>query len=118
VKPNEKRCAWADSDPLLAKYHDQEWGIAEHDDDKLFELLNLEGAQAGLSWLTVLKKRAGYRKAFEGFDAKRLARWPASKRAAQMKNEGIIRNRQKIMQAAGIVDDHAPGCFRGTRARR
>lgn len=91
-----KRCAWADSDPLLAKYHDEEWGIEEHGDQKLFELLNLEGAQAGLSWITVLRKREGYRKAFEKFDARKLAKWPASKRDAQMKNEGIIRNRAKI----------------------
>ena len=90
------RCEWANSHELLAQYHDEEWGIPVHDDRKLFEMLNLEGAQAGLSWLTVLKKRATYRKAFDGFAAKKIIKYDAKKRQALMKNEGIIRNRLKI----------------------
>jgi len=95
--PNVKKtCKWAQSNELLAAYHDEEWGIPVHDDRLLFELLNLEGAQAGLSWLTILKKRANYRAAFDDFDAARIARYGASKKAALLKNEGIVRNRLKI----------------------
>jgi DNA-3-methyladenine glycosylase I len=90
------RCAWAGPDPLYIDYHDNEWGVPLHDDRALFELLILEGAQAGLSWLTVLKKRAAYRKAFDGFDAKRIALYGEEKVAELLQNSGIIRNRLKI----------------------
>ncbi|HYA75976.1 MAG TPA: DNA-3-methyladenine glycosylase I [Burkholderiaceae bacterium] len=94
--PTKERCRWAQSHELLAAYHDDEWGVPLHDDRKLFELLNLEGAQAGLSWLTILKKRANYRKAFDRFDAKKIARYDSAKKATLLKNEGIVRNRLKI----------------------
>ncbi len=90
------RCSWCTSDPLYTQYHDEEWGRPLHDDQKLFELLILEGAQAGLSWFTILKRREGYREAFDHFDAKKIARYDARKKAALMKNPGIIRNRLKI----------------------
>jgi DNA-3-methyladenine glycosylase I len=91
------RCAWCPPDnPLYIRYHDEEWGVPVHDDRKLFEMLILEGAQAGLSWLTILKRREGYREAFAHFDAKKIARYDKRKRAALLKNPGIIRNRLKI----------------------
>ena len=90
------RCEWATADPLLAVYHDTEWGTPEHDDRKLFEFLVLEGAQAGLSWLTVLKKRENYRRAFDRFDPSRVARYDSRKVKALLADEGIIRNRLKI----------------------
>ncbi|MCI0553904.1 MAG: DNA-3-methyladenine glycosylase I [Anaerolineae bacterium] len=92
----KNRCAWSTSDPLYIVYHDREWGVPVHDDRKLFEMLILEGAQAGLSWITVLKKRENYRKAFNNFDAKKIIKYNAKKIAQLMKNEGIIRNRLKI----------------------
>jgi DNA-3-methyladenine glycosylase I len=93
----KKRCAWCPPDnPLYIRYHDEEWGVPVHDDRRLFEMLILEGAQAGLSWLTILKRREGYREAFEHFDAKKVAHYDARKKAALMKNPGIIRNRLKI----------------------
>ena len=91
-----KRCKWADSHELLADYHDEEWGVPVHDDRLLFEMLNLEGAQAGLSWLTILQKRANYRKAMDRFDAKKIAKYGATKKAELLRNEGIVRNRLKI----------------------
>src|SRR5271155_289276 len=90
------RCPWCLSDPLYLVYHDEEWGVPVHDDRKLFEMLILEGAQAGLSWLTILKRREGYREAFAQFDAKKIARFDKKKMAALLKNPGIIRNRLKI----------------------
>ena len=90
------RCKWATGDELLAAYHDAEWGVPVHDDRHLFEMLNLEGAQAGLSWLTVLRKRANYKRLFDDFDAKKIARYDARRKAALLKDEGIIRNRQKV----------------------
>ncbi|HEX3059445.1 MAG TPA: DNA-3-methyladenine glycosylase I [Usitatibacter sp.] len=90
------RCKWADGDELLAAYHDAEWGVPVHDDRHLFEMLNLEGAQAGLSWLTVLKKRANYKRLFDDFDARRIARYDARRKKALLKDEGIIRNRLKV----------------------
>ena len=98
-KPAIRRCHWADSHELLADYHDAEWGVPVHDDRLLFEMLNLEGAQAGLSWLIVLRKRASYRKAFDRFNAAKIATYDARKRAALMRNEGIVRNRLKINAA-------------------
>jgi DNA-3-methyladenine glycosylase I len=95
------RCAWCTSDPLYLRYHDEEWGVPVHDDRRLFEMLILEGAQAGLSWLTILKRREGYRAAFAGFDAAKIARFSLKKQAALMKDPGIIRNRLKISAAVG-----------------
>ena len=89
------RCAWATT-PLGIAYHDAEWGVPVHDDRVLFEFLILEGAQAGLSWETILRKRENYRKAFAGFDAKKVARFTAVQKRKLMKNEGIVRNRLKI----------------------
>src|ERR1700760_2559089 len=96
------RCRWVPEDkPDYMEYHDTEWGVPVHDDRLLFEMLILEGAQAGLSWLTILRRRAGYRKAFANFDPKKVARFDAKKQSALMKDEGIIRNRLKI---AATVD--------------
>ena len=91
-----KRCAWADSTPLMTRYHDTEWGVPVHDDGMHFELLTLEGAQAGLSWTTILNKRAGYRSAFANFGVRKVARFDRGKIAALMANPGIVRNRLKI----------------------
>ena len=90
------RCPWADKDPLLIDYHDSEWGVPEHDDRALFEKLVLDGFQAGLSWLIVLKKRDNFRRAFDGFDPEKIARYDARKVAALMNDPGIVRNRAKI----------------------
>ena len=90
-----KRCSWPSSELDIA-YHDREWGVPVHDDRVLFEFLILEGAQAGLSWSTILKKRENYRRAFAGFEVKKVARFDASRRNFLMKNEGIVRNRLKI----------------------
>ena len=91
-----KRCAWSGGSPEYIRYHDKEWGVPVHDDRTLFEFLILEGAQAGLSWSTILNKRAGYRKAFADFDAERVARFTTRQIAALLDNEGIVRNRLKI----------------------
>ncbi len=93
---NQKRCPWTGNDPLLIRYHDQEWGVPLHHDRRLFEFLILEGFQAGLSWLTILKKRDNFRKAFDGFDFNRVAGYDTEKMAALMADKGIIRNRLKI----------------------
>lgn len=98
--PDEKtRCDWATSDPLYVEYHDREWGIPQHDDTKLFEMLLLEGAQAGLSWITILRKRENYRKAFDNFDAKKISRYDDKKIASLLADPGIIRNRLKVAAA-------------------
>src|SRR5256714_7294303 len=89
------RCPWAITEPSLT-YHDQEWGVPVHDDRKLFEFLILEGAQAGLSWTTILKKRTNYRKAFDGFRAEKIARYGARDVQRLLNNSGIVRNRLKI----------------------
>jgi DNA-3-methyladenine glycosylase I len=181
-----KRCAWADNDPLMRTYHDEEWGVPERDSRALWEKLMLDGFQAGLSWITILRKRDAFRQAFQGFDPKVVAKFRASDVARLVRNPGIVRSRAKIeatignaraylamqdagddfstfvwtiaggkpirnsgpvpaktplselmsatlkkrgfkfvgpvivyawMQATGIVDDHAPGCFKRTRAR-
>ncbi|MEO7094525.1 MAG: DNA-3-methyladenine glycosylase I [Polyangiales bacterium] len=91
-----KRCAWAGTDPVYVAYHDEEWGVPVHDDRLFFEMLTLEGAQAGLSWITVLRKRDRYRKVFAGFDPKKVARFDAKKQAVLMNDAGIVRNRLKI----------------------
>src|SRR2546425_678372 len=93
--PVKTRCAWARGE-LDVRYHDEEWGVPLHDDRKLFELLILEGAQAGLSWSTILRKRAAYRKAFDRFDATKVARYTLVKARQLMQDEGIVRNRAKI----------------------
>jgi DNA-3-methyladenine glycosylase I len=90
------RCAWCTTDPAYLAYHDTEWGVAVHDDRRLFEMLCLEGAQAGLSWLTILRKRENYLKAFDGFDAEKMARYGVAKRRRLLLDPGIVRNRLKV----------------------
>jgi len=98
MKRSSKRvCGWAAGDnPLMRRYHDKEWGVPVHDDRRLFEFLTLEGAQAGLSWRTILGKRENYREAFAGFDPVRVARFDSRRRTSLMNNPGIVRNRLKI----------------------
>lgn len=93
------RCAWAGSDPLYVQYHDQEWGVPAHDDRHLFEMLILEGAQAGLSWSTILNKRENYRAAFDGFDVAKVARYDEAKVVELLTNPGIVRNKLKVNAA-------------------
>ena len=93
------RCPWAGSDPLYIDYHDTQWGVPLHDERRLFEFLILEGAQAGLSWMTVLKKRENYRAAFDGFDPEKVACYRQDQVRNLLRNEGIIRNRLKISAA-------------------
>lgn len=93
------RCDWCGSDPLYQRYHDEEWGVPVFDDKKLFEFLILEGAQAGLSWITILKRREGYRNAFANFDAEKVARFSPKKIRSLMSDTGIIRNQLKIESA-------------------
>ncbi len=93
------RCPWPGDDLLYIRYHDEEWGVALHDDRRLFEALILDGAQAGLSWLTILRKRDRYRRAFDGFDAERIATYGPEKIDALMADAGIVRNRRKIEAA-------------------
>jgi DNA-3-methyladenine glycosylase I len=97
--PMNIRCAWAGTDPIYLKYHDTEWGIPLHDDRKLFEFLLLDGFQAGLSWITILKKRSNYRKAFDHFEPGKMAAYDLYKVKELLANEGIIRNRLKIEAA-------------------
>lgn len=99
VEDNKPRCAWCTTDPLYIRYHDEEWGVPVYDDQKLFEFLILEGAQAGLSWLTVLKKRAHYRKVFADFDPEKVAGFSEKKIAGLLEDPGIIRNRLKVHSA-------------------
>jgi DNA-3-methyladenine glycosylase I len=93
------RCGWASSDPLYVRYHDDEWGVPLHDDRRLFEMLVLEGAQAGLSWITILRKRENYRKAFDGFDPEKVARYSPARIERLLKDPGIVRNRSKVAGA-------------------
>jgi DNA-3-methyladenine glycosylase I len=95
-KPAKKRCQWAGSDPLYVAYHDKEWGVPSHDDRHLFEMLILEGAQAGLAWITILRKREGYQKAYDNFDAKKIARYTPARKKKLLANPGIVRNRLKV----------------------
>ena len=95
----KKRCTWTGDDPLMIKYHDEEWGVPIKDDRKIFEFIVLEGAQAGLSWKTVLHKREGYRKAFSNFDFKKISKYNEKDIERLMKNPKIIRNRLKILSA-------------------
>lgn len=94
-----QRCKWAGDDPLYQRYHDLEWGVPVHDDRKLFEFLLLEGAQAGLSWITILRKREHYRTAFDGFDPGIVARYRAPKVRALLADAGIVRNKLKVRSA-------------------
>src|SRR5258707_8411734 len=96
--PDQPRCSWATTEAMIA-YHDTEWGVPQHDDRVLFEFLILEGAQAGLSWSTILAKRAAYRKAFSNFDPRKVARYKAEKLSKLLANPGIVRNRLKISAA-------------------
>ncbi|KAF0808430.1 DNA-3-methyladenine glycosidase I [Alcanivorax xiamenensis] len=96
-----ERCPWCGTDPLYVAYHDQEWGVPEHDDRRLFEFLLLEGAQAGLSWITVLRKRENYRRALDGFDPEKIARYGERKREQLLQDAGLIRNRLKMKAAVG-----------------
>ena len=93
------RCAWCESTALYRAYHDREWGVPVHSDRRWFELLVLDGAQAGLSWRTILEKRAGYRRAFDRFDPRKVARYDARKVRALLADPGIVRNRQKVASA-------------------
>lgn len=93
------RCSWCESHPLYVHYHDEEWGFAVHDDRQLFEMIVLDGAQAGLSWLTILKKRDNYRQAFDEFDVKKVASYTEDKISELLLNEGIIRNKLKVRSA-------------------
>jgi DNA-3-methyladenine glycosylase I len=93
------RCAWAGGDPLYLAYHDKEWGVPDHDDRRLFEMLILEGAQAGLSWLTILRKRGGYRRAFDDFAVAKVAAYGPRDLRRLLEDEGIVRNRLKIEAA-------------------
>jgi DNA-3-methyladenine glycosylase I len=94
-----ERCGWAEKDPLYHPYHDREWGVPSRDDRHLFEMLILEGAQAGLSWLTILRKRDHYRRVFDGFDPERVARYTEKRQARLLEDPGIVRNRQKVAAA-------------------
>jgi DNA-3-methyladenine glycosylase I len=91
-----KRCPWPGTDPLYVAYHDEEWGVPERDDRALYEKLVLDGFQAGLSWITILKKREAFRRAFDGFTPEKIARYPKKKIEALMQDQGIVRNRMKI----------------------
>jgi DNA-3-methyladenine glycosylase I len=106
-----RRCAWCTNDPLYLAYHDQEWGVPVHDDRRLFEMLILEGAQAGLSWLTILRKREGYRRAFSGFDPLRIARYDEARVETLLRDSAIVRNRRKveaaIQNARAYLDLHS-----------
>jgi DNA-3-methyladenine glycosylase I len=94
-----QRCAWANTDPIYAEYHDQEWGVPVHDERRWFEMLTLEGFQAGLSWLTILRKREAFRQAFDQFDFRKIAAYTNADMERLMKNQGIVRNRLKIAAA-------------------
>jgi len=99
VQDRTVRCSWCGDDPLYRAYHDQEWGVPSRDESHLFEMLVLEGAQAGLSWLTILRKRDGYRLAFDGFDPERIARYGEPEIARLLADPGIVRNRLKVNAA-------------------
>ena len=100
-EPVKNRCSWPKDDPIYLAYHDEEWGEPVYNDIKLFEMLILEGAQAGLSWITILKRRENYRKAYDGFDPSVMAAWNDSKIISLCSNQEIIRNRLKIISARG-----------------
>src|ERR1700728_627086 len=97
------RCPWPGADPLYLAYHDEEWGVPEYDDQAMFEKLVLDGFQAGLSWITILRKRPAFRKAFDGFDPKKIVRWSDKKKDGVMADSGIVRNRGKNEGAGGVA---------------
>jgi len=97
----QQRCEWAGEDPLYVAYHDREWGVPSHDDRHLFEMLLLEGAQAGLAWITILRKRENYRRAFHGFDPHKVAGYTDADRQRLLSDAGIVRNRLKVDAAIG-----------------
>jgi DNA-3-methyladenine glycosylase I len=101
VIDNQPRCAWGTTDPLYLAYHDLEWGVPLHDSRRLFELLNLEGAQAGLAWITILRKRDGYQRAFEGWDPERIGSYGPEDQARLLADPGIVRNRAKVRAVIG-----------------
>lgn len=101
MSENPTRCPWAAAGTAMTAYHDEDWGVPVHDDRKLFEMVLLEGAQAGLSWRTILERREGYRAAFEGFDPKRIARWGPADVERRLADPGIVRNRAKVVSAVG-----------------
>jgi DNA-3-methyladenine glycosylase I len=105
MDPDRPRCTWVGEGELYVRYHDEEWGVPEHDGRRLFELLALEGAQAGLSWLTVLRRREGYRRLFAGFDPRRVAAFDDDDLAAVLADPGIVRHRQKV--ASVVANAHA-----------
>ncbi|MDQ5871674.1 MAG: DNA-3-methyladenine glycosylase I, partial [Acidobacteriota bacterium] len=118
ARPDRRRCPWAESDPLLAEYHDTEWGVPSFDDRYLFELLTLEGAQAGLSWLTILRKREGYRSSFAGFDPARVARFRPARIDGLLSDPAIVRHRGKIESVVAnaraiLAVQRARGSFAG-----
>ena len=96
MNPQLTRCPWPGTDPLYVAYHDEEWGVPERDDRALYEKLMLDGFQAGLSWITILRKREAFRRGFDGFDPEKIARYSKRKVEALMRDEGIVRNRMKI----------------------
>ncbi len=98
---DRRRCPWCGDDPLYVRYHDEEWGVPVRCDRRLFEKIVLEGAQAGLSWITILRKRQRYREVFDGFDPARVARFDARKVERLLQDPGIVRNRQKVLSAIG-----------------
>ncbi len=108
-------CPWCGDDPLYLSYHDNEWGVPLYNDAKLFEFLLLEGAQAGLSWITVLRKRENYRRALDGFDARKIARYDEQKIASLKQDAGIIRNDLKIRSAIGNARAYLKLCERGIK---
>ena len=113
------RCAWAGTtDPAYLEYHDEEWGVPSHDDRHLFEMLVLEGAQAGLSWSTILHKREGYRRAFAGFEPAKVARFTPAKVERLMLDAGIVRNRLKIESSVNNAERDPRGASRARLARR
>jgi DNA-3-methyladenine glycosylase I len=116
VTDDRPRCPWGAGDPLNLAYHDEEWGVPIHDDKRLFELLNLEGAQAGLAWITILRKREGYRRAFDGWDRERIAAYGPEDEARLLADPGIVRNRAKVRAVIGNARAYlsmadAPGAF-------
>ncbi len=110
---SRERCGWAAGDPLYERYHDEEWGLPKRDERELFELLNLEGAQAGLAWITILRKREGYRRAFAGWDPEAIAAFGEADRERLLADPGIVRNRLKvdaaISNARALLALHAAG---------
>ena len=112
---NRTRCGWVNDDWLYVAYHDEEWGVPNRDDVRLYEMLVLEGAQAGLSWYTILKKREAYRRAFDGFDPERVAHYDEQKVASLLEDPGIVRNRLKVHAAIGNARAWLDLCDSGVR---